>query len=394
VWPNGLAFIEVPVPGFFSILIDKSVLQGLAQRETKWLFHHLLVNLPPVFFAELLADLKKEKSFSTDSGEGDVKMLSGKVDSAFVALNKDSSMLIHDEFIGKRFEMDGRPVLDAEYVRMPDGKTTMFYDQTPMQRVLDRWQEGNFDDMEREFAQVWRDRLASIDLQRIVQLNKSTRNRTVQTPTDVRRLVDDLLFRSDRNYANLSYWLDIVEATQSIKRAVLESWKKAGRPLAITFAPYIAHIAKVHYFFYIAVAHQVITTRSSNQIDMEYFDYLPFARVFSSNDKLHREIYPALAEEWQVFMPFTELKSALKELADYYDAMTPEQKHHGSMTYADYPPIEMDNAITRAYDRFLPNWRIGANEPPPPRNPDEDKRLMEHLRSVERAVDAHKAKRR
>jgi hypothetical protein len=71
----------------------------------------------------------------------------------------------------------------------------MFYDQTPMQRVLDRWKEGNFDAMEREFAQVWRDRLASIDLQKIAQLNKSVRNKQVQTPTDVRRLVDDLLFR-------------------------------------------------------------------------------------------------------------------------------------------------------------------------------------------------------
>lgn len=381
------------MPGYFSILIDKSVLQGLAPREAGWLFHHLRVNLPPVFFAEVLGDLKKEKGFSTKSGEGDVKMLSGKVDSAFVALNKDSRMLVHDELLGKRFEMDGRPVIDAERVQVPDGKHGMFYDQVPMQRVLDRWKEGNFDAMEHEFAQVWRDRLASIELQKIVQLNKSIRNKQVQTPTDLRHLVDELLFRPDRNFANLSYWLDIVHAPESMKRAVLESWKRAGRPLAIKYAPYIAHVAKVHCFFYLAVAHHVITTRSSNQIDMEYFDYLPFARIFSSNDKLHREMYPALAQDWQIFLPFDELKTALRELAEYYDAMTPEQKRHGSMTYADYPPIEMDNAITRAYDRFMPDWRIGANEPLPPSNPADGARLMEHLRSIENAIDAHKAKR-
>jgi hypothetical protein len=382
------------MPGFFSILIDKSVLQGLAPREAKWLFHHLRVNLPPVFFAEILGDLKKEQEFSTGSGEGDVKMLSGKVGSASVFLNKDSRMLIDDELLGKRFPMDGQPVIDAEDVRMPAGTYARFYDQVPMQRVLARWKEGNFEAMEREFAQVWRNRLAGIDLGKIVQLNKSVRNKQVRTPADVRRLVDDELFRPDRNFENLSYWLDTVGAPETVKAVIFENWKKAGRPPAIRFAPYLAHIAKVRKFFDIAVAHHVITTRSSNQIDIEYFDYLPFALIFSSNDKLHGEMYPALAEDWQIFMPFDELKTALRELADHYDAMTPEQKRHGSITYADYPPIETDNAITRAYDRFMPRWRIGANEPPPPCDPIEDARLMEHLRSIEKAIDAHKAKRR
>jgi hypothetical protein len=55
------------MPGHFTILIDKSVLQGLTPREAEWLFHNLRVNLPPVFFAEVLGDLKKEKGFSTGS---------------------------------------------------------------------------------------------------------------------------------------------------------------------------------------------------------------------------------------------------------------------------------------------------------------------------------------
>jgi hypothetical protein len=92
------------------------------------------------------------------------------------------------------------------------------------------------------------------------------------------------------------------------------------------------------------------------------------------------------------FHAVCQLKAALREFADYYDAMTPEQKRHGSMTYADYPPIEMDNAITRAYDRFIPGWRIGANEPRPMRDPVEDARIMERLKPLMDAIDAHKAK--
>jgi hypothetical protein len=357
------------------------------------MFHHLRVNLPPVFFAEVIGDLRKEKGFSTGSAEGDVKMLSSKVESAFVDLNIDSRMLVLNELRGARFDMDGRPVLESEPVRMPDGKYGMFIDQTPMQRVLHRWKEGSFQAMEREFAQVWRDRLASINLEKIVRLTKPLRNKQITTAVDVRRVVDELLFNPDRNFENLSTWIDIIGVTASWKRATLENWKAAGRPPAVKFAPYTAHIAKVRYFFYIGVAHQVITTRSSNQIDMEYFDYLPFARIFSSNDKLHAKMFPVLSESWQIFMPFGDLKSALCELADHYDTMMPEQKRHGTMTYADYPPIEMDNAITRAYDRFMPDWRVGANEPQPPRDAAEDARIMEHLKPMIDAIEKHKKKR-
>ncbi len=382
------------MPQHIAILIDKSVLQGLSPREAEWLFHHFQVNLPPVFFSEVLGDLEKAKGFSTGSAAGDVKMMAGKVDSAFVALNKDSRMLIGDELVGKRFEMDGRPVIDMETIRIANGRYGAYFDQTVMQRVLARWKDGDFGAMERELAQVWRARLASIDLEKIVRMSKSIRNMEIRTPLDVRRVVDEILFSPDHNFANLELWLGIVEAPTAAKRRVLEHWKRSGRPQAIKFAPYIAHIAKVRLFSYLAIAHQVITTRASNQIDMEYFDYLPFARVFSSNDRLHSHVYLALAEDWQIFTPFGELKSALRELADHYDAMSAEQKSHGSRSYADYPPVEMNNAITQIFDRFIPGWRIGANEPPPPRDPIADARLMEHLKSIEEAIDAHKATRR
>ncbi len=145
--------------GYFSILIDKSVLQALSPREAEWLFHHLSVNLPPVFFAEVIGDLQKQKDFSTDSGVGDAKALSRKVDSAFVSLNLDSRILIEGELSGRRFPMNGVPIVEAERVPMPDGTYGMFIDQTPSQRILNRWQEGAFDELEHEFAQIWRDRL-------------------------------------------------------------------------------------------------------------------------------------------------------------------------------------------------------------------------------------------
>src|SRR5487761_2258209 len=110
---------------------------------------------------------------------------------------------------------------------------------------------------------------------------------------------------------------------------------------------------------------RVITTRPTNRIDIQYFKYLPFTEVFSSADDLHAALFPVFARRGQIFMPGRELKSALQDMAGYYESLPDEKRKLGSMTYADYPPVAMDNAITRVFDRKCPNWRVGANLPMP-----------------------------
>lgn len=83
---------------------------------------------------------------------------------------------------------------------------------------------------------------------------------------------------------------------------------------------------------------------------------------------------------------------ALNDMVRYYDAMSEQEKSLGSFTYADYPPVEMDNAITRAYDKVMPGWRKGANQPKPPRDPEADKKILAHLRPMMEAINAQRAK--
>ena len=67
------------MPHYIGAIIDKSVLQSLAAREVKWLFHHFRVNIPPILFSEVLGDLAKTKGLATGSADGDVRMLVGKI---------------------------------------------------------------------------------------------------------------------------------------------------------------------------------------------------------------------------------------------------------------------------------------------------------------------------
>ena len=141
------------MPHYINAIVDKSVLHGLSAREAKWLFHHFSINLPPVLFAEVLADLAKSKGLVTGTPDGDVRMLSKKITSYSVYTNAAHHALIAGELMGSPVEMSHRPVVsNAKSARMPDGSIGVYLDQTPFQEVMDRWVAGDFDGMEREFA--------------------------------------------------------------------------------------------------------------------------------------------------------------------------------------------------------------------------------------------------
>ncbi len=144
------------MPHYIGAIIDKSVLQSLAAREAKWLFHHLRVNIPPILFSEVLGDLAKTKGLATGSADGDVRMLVGKIVHHSVYLNEAHHSLLAAELLGHPVTMDGRPIVsNGKSAKMPDGSLGIYVDQTPFQGVMDRWRAGDFDGMEREFAKVW-----------------------------------------------------------------------------------------------------------------------------------------------------------------------------------------------------------------------------------------------
>jgi hypothetical protein len=103
--------------------------------------------------------------------------------------------------------------------------------------------------------------------------------------------------------------------------------------------------------------------------------------VFSSGDRLHADLFPVFARRDQSFVLGSKLKDALREMADYYDSLSGNEKSHGSMRYADYPPVKMDNAITKLFDGRFPNWREGANLPKPPRDTSGDAALLAEIKS-------------
>jgi hypothetical protein len=91
---------------------------------------------------------------------------------------------------------------------------------------------------------------------------------------------------------------------------------------------------------------------------MAYLYYLPFAAVFTSNDKLHQRTVPLFLGEGQSYLSATELKGSLSELDAHYSALPDAVKELGVLTFASYPPPDMANSVTRLWDRHTrPDWR-------------------------------------
>ena len=142
-------------------------------------------------------------------------------------------------------------------------------------------------------------------------------------------------------------------------------------------------------FFFMALARELIAPHpNTNRIDVYYLNYLPFCRVFASNDNLHKRTVPLFISGKRMFVPGEELKSDMEALASHYEAMPEEVTKTGSMDYAAYPPREGDFLTARIYDQVLPDWRECAARPREKRTPERDAKLMEELRPMLDAIKA------
>jgi hypothetical protein len=61
-------------------------------------------------------------------------------------------------------------------------------------------------------------------------------------------------------------------------------------------------------------------------------------------------------------------------------SVSKEEKSQGSMSYADYPPLQMENGVTKLFDSRFPNWREGANLPKPPHDTAGDAELLAEIK--------------
>ncbi len=372
-----------------ALVIDKSALQSLSNDECDWLeqFFHLV--LTPTLFLEIRADLAKA-SREGRTPEKEVAIIADKIGSMGTDVNVDYFNLCIADLMGETIEMRGVPAIGGgEVVTASDGSKALYFDEPLEIKTLRQWSEGDFSDEDWEFAKVWRESLAQLDLegfQRNLNWVKD-RAQNVTTLDDVLGVVDQGLGSPGMTYRLLSDMVGFLRIPDKFRPPIINNWKRAGRPMVGVYAPYATHVARVDMFFYLALARGLISPhRPSNRIDMSYLYYLPFCRVFISSDKLHKRVVPLFLTGQRMFVSGESMKADLSALKSFYDSLPDETRRKGSMNYATFPPQGEKFLTAKIYDQVCPHWRDAAKIPPIEITPERQEAIMDHLRPMLDAI--------
>jgi hypothetical protein len=146
------------------LIFDISTLQALNPDQAHWMDNFFMSNITPLFYIETLADLEKQVK-AGKTPEQVVGEIAYKTPDMQAHPNIHHLTLIWGELMGKgKIEMRGFPILRGGHPLMLEGATGIIYKQSPEEEAFNRWQQGEFLEIERSTAKRWRQELESIDL--------------------------------------------------------------------------------------------------------------------------------------------------------------------------------------------------------------------------------------
>jgi hypothetical protein len=365
-------------------LFDKSFLQSLNVNESVWFDNFYSANISPLFYVETLADLDKEVSHSR-TAEQLVREIASKTPEMGGVQNVFHLDLLISDLLGQEIIMDGRPFLSGgKPVRSGDKKGVKF-DVSPEAEAYSRWQKGQYLEIERKFAKLWRTQVKAMTFEssEVYAHKLGIDVATCKNIEDTYRAAN-LLVQSknnDKPYDLMRFIFTSLNVPHQLHQKIAERYQISGFPPLTSFAPYAAHIVKVEMFFHVCISRGFISSeRPSNKIDVAYLHYLPFCNVFISSDKLHKRIAHLFMRKNQKFVWGVDLKDDLSALNRHYMQLPEDVKHGGITSFAPKPPIEGNFLTTRLWDKMMhPKWRVNQEVPTPLPKESNDK-IIEHFK--------------
>lgn len=341
-------------------LFDKSFLQSLHIDESVWFDHYFYSNICPLFFVETLADLQKPNLPEDRSPEGDVSTIAKKAPQTSGAPCEHHRELFIQNLLGHSIPMTGQiPMAGAQTVRVK-GKQETRFDASPEAQAFIRWQNGEFNLIERQYAAGWRKMLTELDLDAAAKSMNilGITPKTCKSPEKAFEIAKSVVHSNEKPFEIMTLCFNFLQVPREYTEPILKRWSIDNyRPLP-RYAPYAAYVLIVELFFQIALGAKLISTgRPSNRADIAYLFYLPFCQIFLSTDKLHRKCAPLFLRDDQDFVWGDDLKRELRRIDNHFSNLPAEELEKGIMSFAGTPCGENDDLIIKLWDRHTPGWR-------------------------------------
>jgi hypothetical protein len=364
-----------------SLIFDKSSLESLNLDEAALLDNFYRSNITPLFFVECLSDLEKAiKSRSTP--EQLVGSLARRTPDAQSCAHAHHRRILGQELSGHLdlSQVLERPMLShGEPVQLGDKRGIVFR-RSPEEEALERWTRGEFLEVERCHAKVWRRAITRINHDDLVKTITAGVGhwRKPASLEDAKQMADTIIDNMDPEWL-IGFGLellDIPEATAYVRA----EWARKRKPTIRGYLPYFTLMLTINLFFSLVIQTQLLrNVKQSHQVDLAYLYYLLFCSVFTSRDRFHVQVVPFFMNKRQTFVHGDELKADLARLVDRYAALPEDVQRSGLITFAHTPPDDASFLVTRLWDIYLPSWRAFRDYKKPQGSPEEDKKLVEEI---------------
>jgi hypothetical protein len=301
------------------LIFDKSFLEMLNPIEIFELSLHFKFVGTPTLIGEIIADLKLPSDERTVPADV-VKALSRKMLKVHGLQPANYRKLALANIRAYEIPMVGQVPVDSEApnVHVTADRQGVLYDSTPEQELWARWAAGEFGADDELTATTWRNGIEQIDLDGLAKLWKPFTSKhfsSAKSQTELAAAVSAFLKNSlpadQREILNMT--LDLLKASRP-ERLWANALMDIGEMRSLLeFAPYAASIIRLFLAFACGLARGFIGPRATNYIDLQYLYYSPFCMVFVSNDRFHREMWPATAGAHS-FLWGQEVKDDLRRL--------------------------------------------------------------------------------
>ena len=368
------------------LLLDKSTLQSLSYDEAWCVQRHYWLVYAPILFIEVLGDLKK---VATDPNRAKriVASIAGKIqptDSCFTAHYK---MLLTANLLGNEVEMEGRPIkLGGTPITDARGQRAIFFDQEPEHEALRRWRAGEFSEAEEVLSNRWRQSTREIDLDSWARGQKTLPK--LKSLSELRECALEICNSPEHQLENLRFLIAEARIPQNETTQIYDLWLNRGMPRLREYAPYAYYCLSVYMSFYLGLANKLIGTRSTNRVDLEYVLYLPFCKVFLSNDKFHIQFAPLFLNDEQDFIDGSAFKTDIKRISNYWESLSKEERNKLQREWGDYPPDWKDSITNQLWEKHM---TPRSEYTPIETTPEREKEIIEHMKPYLDAIEKLKS---
>ena len=345
-----------------TLIVDKSTLQSLSVEESVWMDALFCCGVPEILHAEILADIAK-KWKNERSAETEVKRLAEKLPEMRGVCIRPYVELAKEDLLGQTVPMTRQLPVEGFHGKDLDGEMVAVMEKIPGEAAWRRWQQGKFTKQERDDAEELR-RIRN-EFEWDIEENKRLLDNAGINVSEIRDAGDAWIVAGKSidapgetaQAATLDCMIALAELNDEEKRTVKTRWELCACIPARRLAPYAAYVAQVFLAWGVAAAADLPMVRQRSAVsDMSYILFLPFAKVFSSNDKLHIEWANVIKGEDQTIVTGTDMKAALQEVDEFYECYAELVDKYGALGLIDYPPEEC-TWFAGLWDKMRPEWR-------------------------------------